>query len=337
LRQQEIEHLDAKEYPGSTGAGLNGYARFVSQNIQDCINAADIYLSNTESNAQEPDENLVRSLCRYIALAQHPGLVTPTSIERCMQSASAARLNSGCISRQVGAVVTNNEFSIVAFGWNDVPRGQVHCLLRCSSDLLNKKTDAEPFSQFEQKNEEFRKTLKKKEWLQKEHVNGLHVTYCFKTVYNETRKDKNQVHTRSLHAEENAFLQVVRYGGQGVSRGYLFTTASPCELCAKKAYQLGIAAIYYIDPYPGISTEHILGAGENRPELILFVGVIGRAYHELYEPIMAFKDELSTLVSSLSAGSSDAANGQAPLFAGERASTETSSQRLPPIPGDFDS
>ena len=77
----------------------------------------------------------------------------------------------------------------------------------------------------------------------------------------------------------------------------LFTTASCCELCAKKAYQLGIRKIYYIDTYPGISNEHILGSGpkDHRPEMILFKGAVGRAYINLYNPFMSLKDEIETL------------------------------------------
>ncbi len=77
--------------------------------------------------------------------------------------------------------------------------------------------------------------------------------------------------------------------------GYLFTTASPCELCAKKAYQLGIKKIYYIDPYPGIATSHIIMGGTENPELVLFSGAIGRAFHRLYTPIIAYKDELNLI------------------------------------------
>lgn len=51
----------------------------------------------------------------------------------------------------------------------------------------------------------------------------------------------------------------------------------------------------YIDPYPGISKEHILSSGSLKPELILFRGAIGRAYHRLYQPLMAYKDELKML------------------------------------------
>jgi Cytidine and deoxycytidylate deaminase zinc-binding region len=121
---------------------------------------------------------------------------------------------------------------------------------------------------------------------------------CFKSLRNSITEGKNQVHTRSLHAEESAFLQITKYGGNGIKGGKLFTTASPCELCSKKAYQLGIKVIYYIDPYPGIAGKQILNAGaiENQPTVRLFNGAIGKAYHWLYEPIMSYKDELSLLL-----------------------------------------
>jgi len=56
--------------------------------------------------------------------------------------------------------------------------------------------------------------------------------------------------------------------------------------------------IVYIDPYPGISMEHILANGygyveENKPRM--FTGIVGRAYNKLYEPLLSYKDELSIL------------------------------------------
>ncbi|WP_341666183.1 hypothetical protein [Vibrio sp.] len=75
--------------------------------------------------------------------------------------------------------------------------------------------------------------------------------------------------------------------------GKLFTTASPCELCAKKAYQLGIQEIVFIDPYPGIAKDHILSIGSNPPKVTQFVGAVGDAYHRLYTPLMSMKDELT--------------------------------------------
>ena len=127
-------------------------------------------------------------------------------------------------------------------------------------------------------------------------LGGRHYTYCFKDVYQKS----NQVHTRSLHAEENAFLQLAKNGGEGINGGNLFTTASSCVLCSKKAYHLGIKNIYYIIPYPDIAQSHIIEFGkpdnEHNPKNILFSGAIGRAYTSLYTQRIAFKDELGYLV-----------------------------------------
>src|SRR5690606_32453916 len=94
-------------------------------------------------------------------------------------------------------------------------------------------------------------------------LNGHNCPYCFKDFHNAFEGKDNQVHTRSLHAEENAMLQISKFGGQALKGGILFTTASPCELCSKKAFQLGIVKIFYIDPYPGISRQQILKAGND--------------------------------------------------------------------------
>ena len=221
----------------------------------------------------------------------------PTAVERCMQLASSAKLNSGCISRQVGAVVTDKNFSVKAIGWNSSPQGQVPCILRSANDLICG-SDEGAYSTYEKNNDSFRKVLidKYEKHRSSSLLNGRNLSFCFKDLKNEVDKEKNQVHTRFLHAEENAFLQITKYGGQKLDGGILFTTASPCELCSKKAYQLGIQKIFYIDPYPGIANEHTLSIGENSPSLTLFRGVIGESYHKLYSPIMPYKDELETLL-----------------------------------------
>jgi dCMP deaminase len=160
--------------------------------------------------------------------------------------------------------------------------------------------DVAAFTNFEQKDPDFKTALNQHfrapVEAHKENLQGRHVCFCFKDVKNSCADGKNQVHTRSLHAEESAFLQIVKYGGGGIENGKLFTTASPCELCAKKAYQLGIKVIYYIDPYPGISDEHILSAGNKPIKPRLFDGAIGNAYHWLYDPVMAYKDEMALLL-----------------------------------------
>ena len=301
LTDLEIFQLDEKEYNGKK----QGEQLFVSQNIQNCYDIADIHIHNPQIG--EKDFSLLKKgLATYISLIQHPGLITPTSMERCMQIAHVSKSNSGCLSRKVGAVITDKYFSIKAVGWNDVPKGQTPCILRNVESLLNH-DDKDAYSYYEKNDCDFREELeeeysfliKQEENKQKEKIkknlNGRNICFCFKDIQNGVDQKGNQVHTRALHGEENAFLQIVKYGGQAINGGYLFTTSSPCELCAKKAYQLGITKIFYIDPYPGLSNKHILLSGSSTPDLQLFNGAIGRAYHQLYEPIMPYKDELELL------------------------------------------
>jgi len=310
----KLQALLDQEYIGGKGKF------FYKQYVRDCLEKADIHISFC-SEEEIKSKNLNREtdkipivtwqmqLIKYLSLIDHPGIITPSPEERSMQMAYSAKFNSGCISRQVGAAITDENFSIKAVGWNSTPEGQVPCLLRNSDELtkfyqsdsrvVNDST-LESFTDFEKTNLKFKDILIKEFSPNREKNNhflkGRNVCFCFKTLHNACYDGRNQAQTRSLHAEENAFLQITKYGGNGIKGGKLFTTASPCELCSKKAYQLGIKVIHYIDPYPGISEKQILSAGSKRPEIRLFNGAIGSAYHWLYEPLMPYKDELSILL-----------------------------------------
>jgi dCMP deaminase len=282
------------EKPIEAKSAHDKYDELIISNVKKCIEISDIHIFNPRNEPQ--NHNVLKAqLAWYLSLIKHPGLVTPTPLERVMQIAFTAKMNSGCISRQVGAVVTDIHYSIKSVGWNDVAKGQVPCNLRSLEDLENFSSDT-TYSEYERNDEKFRdqaalELIKIKDLGKK----GRNLAYCFKSIQNTIDGEKNQVHTRSLHAEENAFLQLAKYGGMGIEGGKLFTTASPCELCAKKAYQLGIKEIVFIDPYPGLAIQHIISIGLNPPELIQFRGAVGKAYHQLYEPLMPYKDELSYL------------------------------------------
>jgi len=292
----EIKAIDAQEYADTD---IEEESSYITQDIQACLQRSDLYVSNPDAENEVSEfKVLTNQLLKFISLMKRPGLVTPTAMERCMQMAYTAKLNSGCLSRQVGAVITDQSFSIQGVGWNDAPYGQVPCNLRNRFDLIEGR-DQVAYSEYEKSENEFI-TFMKKENVKFTPVKktGRNISYCFKSEFNAMTGKPNQVHTRSLHAEENAFLQISKNGGRGIKEGNLFTTASPCELCAKKAYQLGIKNIFYIDPYPGIAMRHILMGGLHNPKMVLFFGSIGRAFHRLYTPVVAYKDELNALASS---------------------------------------
>ncbi|HHL3746583.1 TPA: anti-phage dCTP deaminase [Klebsiella pneumoniae] len=291
-----ITKIDAEE----SGEGESEYKHLTNPNVKKCIEISDIHLFNPK-NEFDNNNILKAQIAWYIALMQHPGLISPTSMERVMQVAYTVKLNSGCISRQVGAVITDSENSIKSVGWNDVAKGQVPCAMRSIDGLMNN-FQSEVYSQYERNNEKFRCKAKVIYELykpisgQSSPFKGRNVPYCFKDIHNSIDNKSNQVHTRALHAEENAFLQLVKYGGVGVIGGKLYTTASPCELCAKKAYQLGISEVIFIDPYPGITQEHIINIGSTPPKLVQFRGAIGKAYHRLYEQVIPIKDEFNYML-----------------------------------------
>lgn len=314
--QEKSERLceaeaDCKQYE-------NG--QFAGNNIAQCIMDAEIHfvLPNTKEANQPMDFfSIGEQWMKYAALIFHPGLIAPSSEERCMEVAYNAKFNSGCLSRQVGAVITNKNHTIRTIGWNDVPYGQVPCSLRDVRDLLettNESKESETYRSFMYSNFELDQNpcVKYKELFENKTFSegmrlryepkikartralcGMAFPYCFKDEHNTMLNSQNQVFTRSLHAEENAMMQMTKYGGESLMDGIIYVTASPCELCSKKLYQIGVRKIVYIDPYPGIAREHIVSCGFRRPELQLFKGAYGATFCKLYRPIMAYKDELA--------------------------------------------
>lgn len=277
---------------------LNKVLPFVLQNVASCLDIADIFINNIKDSSARLV--LKEKLVRYVSLIMHPGLILPTRIERCMQLAYTAKVNSGCLSRQVGAVITDSNYHLLSIGWNQQPEGQLPCSYRNLNELFSHKNE-DGYSDFENNDEDERGFLsriqsgkaefqQKELWLEK---NGKLPYYCFKDIYNKIEGKQNQVHPRSLHAEETAFLNLGPTGKMQVQGGCLFTTSSPCELCSKKAKYMQVAKIYYVEPYSGISHPHVLNVGNDktRPEFILFTGAIGRAYMQLYTPIIPLKDE----------------------------------------------
>ena len=270
-------------------------APFVLQDVMTCIENADIFVTRDHSETDyHCDYPLIRSLGRIITLILHPGLLTPTKLERCMQIAMTAKLNSGCLSRQVGAVVTDGEYNILSLGWNDAPCGVESCIRRNFFDLL-RKHDPEAYSSYELDAPEFRNYLEKinlEMVKSKSDLNGLPMAFCFKDIYQDIIKQRDQIYTRALHGEERALSMC---GNERAKGGYLFTTSSPCELCAKKAKEANISKIYYIEQYPGISHTHVIDVGDQsmRARYEFFVGAVGGAYVKLYTPIIPYKDELA--------------------------------------------
>lgn len=281
LTQHEIKTI----YDRETGEKINGKKprgnrKLTSLNIPECEKKADYYIFNKED--ESTDRPHIRyGLIRLLSLQRMPGCVAPELDERFMQLAMSVRQNSGCLSRKVGAVVVGNKGDIYGLGWNDVPRGQMPCSLRTGEELINGK-DAEIFSKYE-RSSVFLKQIKSTPFPEK--------PFCFKDQYQKAAKkeEKPNEFTRSLHAEENAFFQAIRRM-KNLSDSILYTTDRTCNLCAKKAYQLGVSRIVYIEDYTDDAVNQTLISGSRNISNEKFVGIVGSAYFRLFAPLFPEKD-----------------------------------------------
>ena len=166
-------------------------APFILQDVITCIENSDIFVTRDYKEPEfKYDQQLIRMIGRTVTLILHPGLLVPTAVERCMQVAMTAKLNSGCLSRQVGAVVTDSDYNILSLGWNDAPCGAESCLYRNFFDLA-RKSDKSAYSEFELYNDEFRRYL---DYARSElgpkmtELRGLPMAFCFKDIYQELIK-----------------------------------------------------------------------------------------------------------------------------------------------------
>jgi dCMP deaminase len=198
-----------------------------------------------------------------------------------MQLAATARNMSGCLSRQVGAVLVNPSGYVVGIGSNNPPEGQVPCSVRSCSELLDADSEDTTYSEFE-RSERFREHIKSK--------NAENRPFCFRSEYARLNSDKGSEFTRALHAEENAILQTAKFGGMSVQDATLYTTASTCTLCAKKAYHLDVKRIVFIEEYPGIAHDQTIATGKKNILFDQFEGITGSAYFSLFNPLMPEKD-----------------------------------------------
>ncbi|WP_415915446.1 hypothetical protein [Pseudomonas amygdali] len=88
------------------------------QSVEDTFPRCDFFL-RVDSATDSQRNTRVR---RFLELMLGTRIITPTVNERAMYAAYSAARNSACLSRQVGAAITNADGEILASGWNDVPK-----------------------------------------------------------------------------------------------------------------------------------------------------------------------------------------------------------------------
>jgi deoxycytidylate deaminase len=217
------------------------------QMVSDIFPQCDFFLrmdSNTSTQLNARVE-------RFLNLVLGAQIVTPTRAEMAMYAAASAATNSACLSRQVGAAVTDANGDLLATGWNDVPKA--------FGDLYVTDLKGDPTNIHDKRcwnyggkcyNDE-EKTLLAEHIVQTlEHVLPPGKRDAAIQAVMADKKLRGLIEfSRSIHAEMHAILTALRLEGDRVRGGQLFVTTYPCHSCARHIIAAGIKEVYYIEPY----------------------------------------------------------------------------------------
>jgi deoxycytidylate deaminase len=212
------------------------------QTVGETFPNCDFFLRTGEGT----DSQIGQRVERFLHLMLGTKVITPWPAETAMYSAAMASANSACLSRQVGAAVTDAEGEILSIGWNDVPTvdgGLYHST--SSPDHRCWNLDGGKCFNDEEKDR-----------IAQELVNALedvipsHERIKAKGILKGASKLKGLIEfSRAIHAEMHAILNAGKTAGMRLKNGKIYVTTYPCHSCARHIVAAGIREVYYIEPY----------------------------------------------------------------------------------------
>lgn len=260
------------------------------QSVRDTFPRADFFVRAGSG----PENVLTNRLQRFLDLVLRAAVITPTVGETAMYQAASAAGSSACLSRQVGAAITDRDGEILAIGWNDVPRvgGGLY-----SSDAVHDSGTTRPDNRcYNWKggkcfNDEEKSLLTREvvNTLIERGVIGGDQRQSATSAIERSRISHLIEFSRAIHAEMHALLSASQAGGQRVRDGALYCTTYPCHSCARHLIAAGVKDVYYIEPYrKSLATKlHDDSITEdeqatNKVRILSFDGVSPTRYLELF-------------------------------------------------------
>ena len=219
------------------------------QHTRDTFHLSDFFVS-LDGNA----DKLQGDLWRILDLIFGKPYVTPTFDEYAMFMAFSAALRSADLSRQVGAVVTQQE-NIVATGANDVPKANGGLYWPQYDETRTEIVDQPDGRDYVRG---FDSNAKEKLSIIDDVLSIIDdvVESASTEQYDELRRRLRQSrlnditeYGRMVHAEMEAILACTRMG-ISTQGAVLYCTTFPCHNCAKHIIASGIKRVVYVEPYP---------------------------------------------------------------------------------------
>ncbi|MEZ9523194.1 anti-phage dCTP deaminase [Enterovibrio norvegicus] len=236
LEEEKIKASDIDELIRRDRKGVDH-----GQQVEKTIFSADYFIHNVHNQSQL----LEKSVDRFIKLVHGINGISPTLDEIGMHAAFSASLRSACLSRQVGAAITDDKGNVVSTGCNDVPSfdGGLY-----TSSSIN---DFRCVHRGQCSNDKHKALLKEeiREILTEEIQDPALLDKLADKITSKTKIKSLIEYSRAVHAEMDAIVALSRNQNQSSVGKTLYATTYPCHNCARHIVAAGIHRVVYIEPY----------------------------------------------------------------------------------------
>ena len=220
------------------------------QTVRDTFPQADFFLRIDS----DTDTQIASRVERFLHLVLGTKVLTPTYSETAMYMAASAAGNSACLSRQVGAAITDSQGEVISVGWNDVPKFGGSLYVSDPQSDPNGENDKRCWNLeggicFNDQEKHIISELLVDNLIEKGIVASKDRGRAAAAV-NENSKVKDLIEfSRAVHAEMHAILIGSQLSGDRAKDGKMYCTTYPCHSCARHIIAAGIKEVYYIEPY----------------------------------------------------------------------------------------
>lgn len=229
------------------------------QRVADAFHLSDFFLDNTtdrllQGGSPNPEWDINEKLNRLIRIICQAEVIRPSTAETAMHQAFAAGMRSACLSRQVGAALTDSRGNIIATGSNEVPRAGGGVYGESFEEEIDHRCAFRPMEKDKKRycsNTRGQNEIVDKLIEEIPELDGLQQLRKL-TVRDDIKRSgigDLLEFSRAIHAEMDAILSAGREGISTVG-GRLFVTTFPCHYCARHIVTAGIDEVQFIEPYP---------------------------------------------------------------------------------------
>lgn len=261
------------------------------QKVSDTFIQADLFLRIDHSTSAYIETKLLR----FLNIVFKTEVITPTFQETAMYLAASSSGNSACLSRQVGASITDESGEILSVGWNDVPK---------SGGGVYRTTNDDPLGKSDFRcinlsggicyNDEEKLIIREalvNELIESRLVDENKREELIEKIRKSRIKELIEF-SRAVHAEMLAIIHASQKAGNRVIGGKLFCTTYPCHNCARHIVAAGIKEVYYIEPYrkslaTKLHSDSITEDENNKDKVLILMydGISPNRYLEFFKMI----------------------------------------------------